>query len=91
MCLIVKTTDGGASWREIPLLEDARVRQFEIGFVDDDWGWVGTTATGFETRDGGATWAPVAMGQVVNKIRILRSGSRLRAYAIGVHVHRFDG
>jgi len=89
--VLVKTTDGGASWREIPLVDDARVRQFGIGFVDDDWGWVGTTTAGFETRDGGATWAPVAMGQAVNKIRILRSGSRVRAYAIGVHVHRFDG
>lgn len=89
--VVVKTTDGGASWRELPLVDDARVRQFGIGFVNENWGWVGTTTTGFETRDGGASWAPVAMGQAVNKIRVLRSGSGIRAYAIGVQVHRFDG
>lgn len=89
--VIVKSTDGGTTWRELPLVDDARVREFGIGFVDDERGWVGTTTGGFETRDGGATWAPIAMGIAVNKIRVLRVGNGFRAFAIGVQVHRFDG
>lgn len=89
--VIVKSTDGGATWRELPLVDDARVREFGVGFVDDERGWVGTTTGGFETRDGGATWTPIAMGIAVNKIRVLRAGSGFRAFAIGVQVHRFDG
>ncbi|MFM9865143.1 MAG: WD40/YVTN/BNR-like repeat-containing protein [Micropepsaceae bacterium] len=89
--VVVKTTDGGKTWSELPLADDARVREFGVGFVDERWGWVGTTISGFETRDGGATWAPVQMGQAVNKIRIVRDGMRFRAFAIGVQVHRLDG
>lgn len=88
--VIVKTTDGGATWKELPLVEDARVRQFGIGFLDENRGWVGATTTGFETRDGGATWTPVEMGRAVNKIRIVRAGAVRRAFAIGVNVHRLD-
>lgn len=47
--------------------------------------------SGFETRDAGATWAPVQMGAAVNKIRVLREAGRFRAFAIGVEVHRLDG
>jgi photosystem II stability/assembly factor-like uncharacterized protein len=88
--VIVKTTDGGATWRELPLIDDARVREFGVGFVDENWGWVGASTTGFETRDGGATWAPIEMGQAVNKVRIVRSGRSVRAFAIGVEVWRRD-
>lgn len=89
--VVIKTTDGGANWTELPLADDARVREFGVGFVDERWGWVGTTVSGFETRDGGATWVPVQMGAAVNKIRIVRDGARFRAFAIGVQVHRLDG
>lgn len=89
--VILKTTDGGVSWRELPLVDDAKVREFGVGFVDERWGFVGTTTTGFETRDGGASWAPVAMGQAVNKIRVVHDAKGFRAFAIGVQVHRLDG
>jgi photosystem II stability/assembly factor-like uncharacterized protein len=88
--VIVKTTDGGATWREMPLVEDARVREFGVGFVNENWGWVGASTTGFETRDGGETWSPIEMGQAVNKVRIIRSGGVSRAFAIGVEVWRRD-
>ncbi|MEQ1866791.1 MAG: hypothetical protein ABL996_19310 [Micropepsaceae bacterium] len=89
--VIVKTEDGGATWRELPLVNDAQVREFGIGFATERWGWVGTTITGFETRDGGQNWLPVEMGRAVNKIRILKQGDRFRAFAIGAAVHRLDG
>ena len=58
---ILKTDDGGASWR----------RQFHapgvylrcIGFSDERTGWVGTTTPAnrlFRTRDAGQTWTPVS-------------------------------
>jgi photosystem II stability/assembly factor-like uncharacterized protein len=87
---VAKTTDGGATWRELPLVEDAAVREFGVGFVDENWGWIGASTTGFETRDGGTTWSPLEMGRAVNKIRILRDGRRVRAYAIGAEVRRLD-
>jgi photosystem II stability/assembly factor-like uncharacterized protein len=89
--LIVKTTDGGATWRELPLVADASVREFGIGFVDNNWGWVGAIDNGFETRDGGATWAPIDFGRAVNKILIVRDRGAWRAFAIGVNVARLDG
>lgn len=88
--VIVKTEDGGATWRELPLVDDARVREFGIGFVDERWGWAGTSTSGFETRDGGLSWTPTEMGRAVNKIRIVRGGGRTRAFAIGTQVLRRD-
>ncbi len=88
--VVIKTTDGGASWRELPLVDDARVREFGVGFVDEHWGWVGGSTTGFETRDGGASWAPIEMGRAVNKVRIVREGGVARAFAVGVEVWRRD-
>lgn len=88
--LVVKTEDGGATWRELPLVDDARVREFGIGFLDERTGWVGTSTGGFETRDGGASWAPVEMGRAVNKVRIVRRGGRTRAFAIGTGLWRRD-
>lgn len=88
--VIVKTTDGGRSWRELPLVVAPGVQEFGIGFVDEKRGWVGCKANGYETRDGGKSWSPVAFGRAVNKVRIVRAGTRTRAFAIGVDVSRLD-
>lgn len=88
--VIVKSEDGGTTWRELPLVDDARVREFGIGFANERIGWVGTTTGGFETRDGGASWTPVEMGRAVNKIRIVHRGRTARAFAIGTGVWRRD-
>ncbi|MBI1254369.1 MAG: hypothetical protein GC196_08515 [Hyphomonas sp.] len=88
--IFIKTTDGGKSWTELPLVDDAAVRQFGVGFVDVNTGWIGTTTTGYTTTDGGATWTPTEMGRAVNKIRVLKAGTGIRAYAIGVQLHRLD-
>lgn len=87
---VVKTTDGGRSWKELPLVNDAKVREFGIGFRDERIGWVGTSTSGFQTIDGGKSWAPVEMGRAVNKIRVLPTGTGFVAYAIGVDVYKFE-
>jgi photosystem II stability/assembly factor-like uncharacterized protein len=87
---VVKTTDGGKTWSEIPLVDDPRVREFGIAFLDEMHGWVGAAPHGFETTDGGATWTKANFGNAVNKIRLIQSNDRVTAYAIGVEVHRWQ-
>lgn len=85
---MAKTTDGGNTWREIDLVDDFAVREFGIAFATENLGWVGTTTSGFQTTDGGATWTRVNMGRAVNKIRLIPSADGLVGYAIGVDVHK---
>ena len=85
---VAKTNDGGQSWREIPLVNDAKVREFGIGFIDENIGWVGTNTGGYQTTDGGNTWKFVAMGRAVNKIRLLPTEKGFVGYAIGVDVYK---
>jgi photosystem II stability/assembly factor-like uncharacterized protein len=87
---VVKTTDGGRSWKELPLVNDAKVREFGIGFRDERIGWVGTSTSGFQTIDGGKSWTPVEMGRAVNKIRVLPTDNGFVAYAIGADVYKFE-
>ena len=89
---VAKTMDGGDTWRELLLTDDKACREFGIGFASDTVGYVGGTTTGYETRDGGASWQPVAMGQAANKIRFIKTpGGKTVGYAIGVSVYRWDG
>jgi photosystem II stability/assembly factor-like uncharacterized protein/dienelactone hydrolase len=84
---IAKTTDGGKTWNEINLVEDAGAREFGIGFIDENNGFVGTMNTGYETKDGGKTWSTVNLGMACNKIRIYRDANgKIYGYAIGVEV-----
>uniref|UniRef100_UPI004047BFB1 WD40/YVTN/BNR-like repeat-containing protein n=1 Tax=Roseivirga sp. TaxID=1964215 RepID=UPI004047BFB1 len=83
---VAKTTDGGETWEEIDLVKDAQAREFGIGFIDENHGFVGTLNSGYETKDGGKTWLPIDMGMAVNKIRIYREKESLYGYAIGVNV-----
>jgi photosystem II stability/assembly factor-like uncharacterized protein len=89
--IIIKSVDGGKSWRELPLADDAKLREFGIGFIDEKHGFVGTTIGGFETVDGGKSWSRTEFGRAVNKIRVVKKpvgGTTL--FAIGVDVHRLD-
>jgi photosystem II stability/assembly factor-like uncharacterized protein/pimeloyl-ACP methyl ester carboxylesterase len=84
---IAKTTDGGETWNEINLVEDAGAREFGIGFIDENHGFVGTMNTGYETKDGGKTWSKVNLGMACNKIRIYKDANgKIYGYAIGVDV-----
>jgi len=83
---IAKTTDGGKTWQELNLIEDASAREFGIGFLDENHGFVGTVNSGFETKDGGLTWSRIDLGRACNKIRIYSENGKKFGYAIGVDV-----
>jgi len=83
---LLKTTDGGATWTEMPFLA-APYHQQAIGFVTEDVGWIGGwEATTYETRDGGRTWSDARFGRNVNRIRVLGPGL---AYAVGLRVYKY--
>ncbi|MBI1190749.1 MAG: hypothetical protein GC200_08745 [Tepidisphaera sp.] len=88
--VLAKTTDGGLTWHEIPLVDDPKVREFGVAFLDDHHGFVGAMPGGFETTDGGATWSKVEFGNAVNKIRILDADGTRYLHAIGVQLHRLE-
>jgi photosystem II stability/assembly factor-like uncharacterized protein len=84
---IAKTNDGGKSWNEFNLVEDAGAREFGVGFIDENHGIVGTMNSVYETKDGGKSWAPVNLGMACNKIRIYKDANgKIYGYAIGVDV-----
>ncbi len=86
---IAKTTDGGETWKEINLVEDAGAREFGVGFIDENHGFVGTMNSGYETKDGGKTWEKVNLGMACNKIRIYKDANgKTYGYAIGVDVFK---
>lgn len=88
---VAKTTDGGETWVELDLVEDSRAREFGIGFIDDDHGFVGTMSSGYETKDGGNSWSPVDLGMACNKIRIYKNDDgETYGYAIGVNVLKLN-
>jgi len=83
---IAKTTDGGETWVELDLVQDNRAREFGIGFISEQVGFVGTVTSGYQTEDGGKTWKPINLGRACNKIRIYQDKSKTWGYAIGVDV-----
>ncbi len=86
---VAKTTDGGKTWQEVNLCEDASARQFGIGFINELHGYAGTINSGYETMDGGQTWSKVNIGRAANKIRIYDfNKTTLSLYAIGVNVYQ---
>lgn len=81
---VLKTEDGGRTWREIILTEDLDSRPQAVAFLTPERGWVGTTSGGFETVNGGETWMRADLGRSINRIRIVKSaGGGTVIYAIG--------
>lgn len=86
---IIKTVDGGNTWQELDLVQDNKARQFGIGFITENHGYVGTMNTGFETTDGGKTFTKINLGRACNKIRIYKTNAgKVYGYAIGVNVFK---
>ena len=80
---VAKTTDGGLSWTELPLVSNGS-KVFGVGFLTEDVGWVGCDNSIYETTDGGQNWTPKNVGQYVNKIRVLPGA----AFGIGVRIYK---
>lgn len=88
---VAKTTDGGETWREMLVAKDKSFIEYGIAFINARHGWVGGFPRGYETRDGGATWAPsLGMGLSVNKIRMLPTRTGHRLFSVGKDVRRLD-
>uniref|UniRef100_UPI00404942E5 WD40/YVTN/BNR-like repeat-containing protein n=1 Tax=Gelidibacter sp. TaxID=2018083 RepID=UPI00404942E5 len=88
---VAKTVDGGNTWTEINLVEDPTARQFGIGFITENHGFVGAVNSGFETKDGGLSWTKIDLGRACNKIRIYNTNTgKSYGYAIGVDVFKLS-
>lgn len=86
---VAKTIDGGNTWQEINLCEDAGAREFGIGFINEHHGFVGTLNSGYETKNGGLTWNKVNIGRAANKIRVYDfKKDSIDLYSIGVNVYQ---
>ena len=85
--LLLQTLDGGMTWREIEVTGAPATGLWGAGFSTPLSGWIGAEGEVWETRDGGLTWtkAPWALGQNINRFRMLSDGS---AFAIGQKIHR---
>ncbi len=87
---IAKTVDAGLTWAEINLVEDVGAREFGIGFLDENHGFVGTMNSGYETTDGGKNWTKINLGRACNKIRIYRrADNSIYGYLIGVNIFKY--
>ena len=86
--VVVKTVDGGRTWRELPLVADGKAVELGIGFADASHGWVGTTIGGFATSDGGRTFAPAPIAKAANKFRLVAGPAGRNMYAIGTQIQR---
>lgn len=90
--IIVKTSDQGKNWTEHPLVLTAKARQFGIGFLDKNHGWVGTFEGGFYTSDGGLSFTPAPIAKGANKFQILKEpdGTKSTIFAIGTQVQKLE-
>ncbi|MCU0385901.1 MAG: hypothetical protein MUE38_07720 [Flavihumibacter sp.] len=88
---IAKTVDGGRTWKELDLCDDYTAREFGIGFINGQVGYVGTMNSGYQTRNGGMSWEKIDLGRACNKIRIYKNPQgRTYGYAIGVDVFKLS-
>ena len=95
---ILKTVDGGETWKRIEVIDPQRNVNLEgIGFIDEAVGWVGGWGGAFAsdpmgstsgTTDGGATWSDAnTVGRFINRFRF--TGSQpIVAYASGGTVYQ---
>ncbi|MBU6166056.1 MAG: hypothetical protein KGQ52_07980 [Alphaproteobacteria bacterium] len=88
--LVIRSDDKGKTWHEIEMAQDKTARQFGIGFISKDVGFVGTAAGGFGTKDGGKTWERAPIARAANKFQTVATQAGVRVYAIGTEVQAID-
>jgi photosystem II stability/assembly factor-like uncharacterized protein len=86
-----KTTDGGATWQELPLPTTDSYAGIGVGFITDDIGWMAAEAASspvYRTYDGGVSWEqePVLQGPI-NRFRFVDANT---AYAVGGAVYKLE-
>jgi photosystem II stability/assembly factor-like uncharacterized protein len=95
---ILKTTDGGQSWRRLTVNDPQKNANLEgVGFVDADHGWVGgwgsaDFGSGFTsgTVDGARTWGDAnETGRFINRFRFLRDPDTV-GYAAGRTIYKYS-
>lgn len=84
--LVIRTDDLGRSWREIEMAQNPKARQFGIGFITPEIGYVGTYAGGYSTTDGGETWQQAPIAPAANKFDVVRTETGGKLFAIGTQV-----
>jgi photosystem II stability/assembly factor-like uncharacterized protein len=95
---ILKTVDGGQTWKRIEVADPQRNVELEgIGFINEMVGWVGGWGHGFPsnplgttsgTTDGGATWSDANnVGRFINRFRFTGS-EPIVGYASGGTVYQ---
>jgi len=97
---ILKTGDGGKTWRRIEVTDPQKNVELEgIGFVNEMVGWVGGWGHGFVagrpdgttsgTIDGGATWFDANnVGRFINRFRFFPGSQPIAGYASGGTVYQ---
>ena len=97
---ILKTTDGGQSWKRIVVSDPQGNLDLEgIGFIDEKTGWAGGWGDGFPshpkgttsgTTDGGATWSDANnVGHFLNRFRFFTGVTTgIAGYASGDTIYQ---
>ncbi len=86
-----KTTDGGATWAELPLPGEEAYPALAAGFISDEIGWMSpesATEPVYRTFDGGMTWEPdPALTGPINRFQFV---DETTAYAVGAKVWKLE-
>lgn len=100
---ILKTTDGGKSWKRLKVNDPQANRNLEgVGFIDEQHGWVGGWGPGgfggvgkpqglsSATSDGGANWVDAnEIGLFINRFRFFGNPVTV-GYASGDTVYKYS-
>jgi hypothetical protein len=95
---ILKTLDGGKTWKRHPINDPQHNANLEgVGFVDAQHGWVGgwgdsdfLRLSSSETLDGGVTWRDAnEIGHAINRFRFFGRPVTL-GYASGQTVYKYS-
>jgi len=82
---MLKTTDGGATWIDLPANSITSNQMFDIAFFDANIGWVVTYDSIYRTIDGGNTWVNETYTNTVTspRSRVISVTSDTTAYVGG--------